>query len=206
MMNKIASVVGLLVVLWFGYAWLQPDEFQVERSIQIAAPPEAVFALVDDLEAWSDWSPWEKLDPDMEKEYGRVTRGPGAQYSWRGNDQVGEGSMEIVESLPTRHIVIALDFVTPFEAHNTAEFLFEAEGDGTRVTWLTSGENTIPLKLMSPVFDMDDMLGGQFEAGLEDLKRLAEGPGDGAVRGSPRPRAPATSVAGQRARFAHQAS
>jgi uncharacterized protein YndB with AHSA1/START domain len=150
------------------------SEFRIERSASIAAPPDKVFALIDDLRAWSVWSPWEKMDPALKKTYGGPRGGKGATYAWEGNKQVGSGRMEIAESSSPTRIVIALDFIKPFEAHNVAEFALAAKDGVTSVTWSMRGPSPFFWKVMGLFVDMDKMIGKNFEAGLADMKAAAE--------------------------------
>jgi uncharacterized protein YndB with AHSA1/START domain len=166
------SVVAIAAVLIF--AATRPDTFKVERSTGIKAPPDKVFALINDFPSWQSWSPWEGLDPDMKRTMSATTAGKGAVYEWDGNNEVGKGRMEIVESTPPSKVGIELAFFRPFEAHNRAEFTLVPEGDGTKVTWTMSGPMPYVSKLMTLVFDMDKMIGKDFEAGLAKMKSVAE--------------------------------
>lgn len=149
------------------------DTFRVERSTIIDAPPEAVFPQVDDFHRWVDWSPFERMDAAMEKTYEGPPHGKGAAYGWVGR-KAGSGRMEILTSEPSSRIVIRLDFTKPMVAHNTAEFTFERQGAGTKVTWAMYGPLTLMAKVMHVFFSMEKMVGPQFEEGLANLKRVAE--------------------------------
>ena len=162
-------VAGVLV-----YAWTRPDSFRIERTILVDAPPEASYALVQDLHRWTEWSPWEGVDPGMKRTYAGPASGVGASYGWEGNSKVGSGRMEITEAAPGAKLVLKLDFFTPMEAHNTAEFTFVREGGGTRVTWAMFGPSPFLSKLIGLVFNMDRMVGGMFEKGLASLKDRCE--------------------------------
>ena len=168
----IAVVVVLAGVLVF--AATRPDSFRIERSAVIKAPPEKIFAQVNELKSWTAWSPWEKIDPALKRSYDGPQAGKGASYAWEGNNDVGSGRMEISESVAPSKIVIRLDFLKPFAAHNTAEFTFTRQGDATSVTWAMFGPSPYVSKLMSLVFSMDRMVGGQFETGLANLKSITE--------------------------------
>ncbi len=163
------AAVGLL--LW--RASRRPDVFRIERSAVIRAPASQLHALVDDFRRWVDWSPWEGRDPALQRQYDGAPRGVGARYAWQGNRQVGSGAMAIVASEPGRRIALQLDFLTPFEAHNTAEFTFEPVDGGTRVVWSMQGPAPFISKLMGTVFNMDRMVGRDFERGLRQLGELA---------------------------------
>ncbi len=165
----VAAIAGVLI-----YAATRPDSFRVERSIAIQSPPDKVFGLINDLGAWQAWSPYEAKDPNMKRTLGATTRGQGAVYEWDGDRNVGQGRMEIIESVPSSRIAIKLDFLKPFEAHNTAEFTLASPGDDTRVTWAIFGPMPFASKVMSLFFSMDQMIGKDFEVGLANLKALAE--------------------------------
>ena len=152
----------------------RPSEFHVERSITIAAPPEAAFARVDDFHAWTTWSPYEKVDPQMQRSYEGPTSGTGAIYTWAGNDKAGAGRMKIERSDAPSRIDIELQFFKPFECTNTATFTFTPTPEGTKVTWAMDGQNNFVAKAASLVFDMDKLVGGDFEQGLASLKAQAE--------------------------------
>ena len=168
----IAILVVLVAILIF--ATTKPDNFRVERSTTIKAAPERVFALINDFQRWTSWSPYEKKDPGMKRTYSGAASGTGAIYEWDGDKNVGKGRMEITEATPSSRIVIKLDFLAPFEAHNTAEFTLQAQGDSTQVTWAMYGPANFISKLMSVFFSMDKMVGDDFAIGLANLKAAAE--------------------------------
>lgn len=148
------------------------DTFRYERSITIAAPPERIAPLVEDLHAWTRWSPWDKLDPAMERSYSGAEKGVGAAYAWSGK-KAGAGSMRITAATPAQ-ITLALEFLRPFKAQNTVEFTFTPSEGGTRVTWAMSGPRTFMSKLFGLFMNMEKMIGKDFEAGLASLKAAAE--------------------------------
>lgn len=147
--------------------------FEISRSTTIAAPRERVHGLIADFHRWRAWSPWEGVDPDLRREYGDVAAGPGARYAWEGNRKAGKGSMAITDADPGR-IDIDLAFEKPWKAHNDVVFTLEEAGGATNVTWTMRGENKGLAALFARVFNMDKMLGRDFEKGLAGLKRTAE--------------------------------
>jgi uncharacterized protein YndB with AHSA1/START domain len=176
-MLKTLAIIGVVVVVAIAgillYAATKPDSFRVQRVVLINAPPDKVFPLINDMKAWTAWSPYEKKDPAMKRAYGAVTAGKGATYAWDGDKNVGQGSMEIVESSPGK-IVLKLDFLKPFEAHNMGEFLLEPKGDSTSVTWAIYGPSPYMSKVVGTFMNIDDMIGRDFEKGLADMKAAAE--------------------------------
>lgn len=174
MFKKIVIVVVVIIAGILIFAATKPDTFRVQRAADIKAPPEKIFALINDFKAWPAWSPWEKKDPAMKRTYGAVTRGKGATYAWEGNSDVGEGSMAITESTPPSKLAMKLDFVKPFEGHNRVEFTLEPKGDMTNVTWAMQGPTPYFAKIIHVFINMDTMVGKDFESGLANLKAAAE--------------------------------
>ena len=174
MFETVAVILVVLIAGLLAYTSTRPDTFRVQRATTIKAPPETIFALINDLHRWTVWSPWEKKDPAMKRTHSGAPNGKGAAYAWDGNTDVGKGRMEIIESLPPRKVVIKLDFEKPFEGHNRAEFTLEPKGGVTTVIWAMYGPVSLMMKLMHVFFDMDRMIGKDFEAGLADLKAAAE--------------------------------
>lgn len=146
--------------------------FSTTRSTTVAASSEVVHALVDDFHAWTRWSPWEEMDPDLKRSYSGAQAGTGARYAWQGNNKVGEGSMEITGSTPER-IEIALEFLKPFKASNTTVFTLTPEGTGTRVDWTMSGERNLAFAVLGRLF-FDRAIAKDFDKGLAKLKAAAE--------------------------------
>ena len=174
MFNIIAIIVVVLIAALLGFAATRPDTFRVQRATSIKAPPEKIFALINDFHSWGSWSPWEKMDPTMKRTHSGAANGKGAVYEWEGNNKVGKGRMEIMDTSPPSKVTIKLDFVKPFEGHNIAEFTLEAKGDSTNVTWAMYGPNPYIAKLIHMFFNMDNMIGKDFETGLAKLKTVAE--------------------------------
>jgi len=178
MLLKIGIVVGGLVVIAVGAvlvaAAAKPNTFRVERMVTINAPPEKIFALMNDFRNFGAWSPYEKRDPEMKRSYSGPASGKGAIYAWDGNKNVGSGRMEILESTPPSKIAIQLDFSRPFEAHNHVEFTLEPGDGSTTVGWAMEGPVPFVAKIMHVFINMDRMVGGDFDTGLANLKLIAE--------------------------------
>jgi uncharacterized protein YndB with AHSA1/START domain len=170
-------IAALLISVLLAYASSKPDVFSVERSAVIAAPADKVFALINDFHAWQTWSPWAAKDLAAKAEFSGSPKGMGAGFAWDGNRQVGKGRMEIVESVPAERVAIKLDFEKPFEGHNKAVFTLAPDSGGTRVQWVMTGPMPLISKVMCSFMDMDKMIGRDFEAGLENMRRVAEGAG-----------------------------
>jgi uncharacterized protein YndB with AHSA1/START domain len=174
MLKIVLLVVVIAIVGVLALATVQPDEFRVERSARIKASPEKVYGLIEDLHRWSQWSPWERKDPAMQRSFSGPERGTGAKYAWNGNKDVGQGSMTITEATPSSRVAIALDFLKPFEGHNKVEFTLQPDGDSTHVKWKMSGPMPFISKVICLFVNIDRMIGKDFEAGLSNLKAAAE--------------------------------
>ena len=168
----IVLVVAIAIILIL--AATKPDRFSFQRATTVKAPPERIFLLINDFHQWGTWSPYENKDPAMKRSYSGAASGKGAVYAWEGNKNVGSGRMEILDASAPSKIVIKLDFFTPFEGHNTAEFTMLPQGDATNVTWLMYGPLPFMGKIMHVFINMDRMVGKDFEIGLANLKRLTE--------------------------------
>lgn len=173
-MLTIITLVAIVVVAILIYAATRPDNFRIERSTSIKAPPEKIFPLINSFHQWETWSPWEKVDPAIKRTYSGAESGRGAIYAWQGNKNIGEGRMEILESTPNSKLVIKIDFLKPFEAHNTIEFTLEPQGDTTKVTHAMFGRSPFISKVMGLFFNMERMVGPKFEEGLASVKAIAE--------------------------------
>jgi Polyketide cyclase / dehydrase and lipid transport len=147
--------------------------YEVTRSALIPAPPEDVFPLVNSFIEWTKWSPWENVDPELDRSYSGSDSGVGARYAWSGNRKAGSGTMEIVESDFPRTIRVRLEFIKPFKAVNPTSFTFEPAGGGTRVTWRMTGENKGLAKIFGLFMNMDKFIGADFERGLAALSAAA---------------------------------
>jgi hypothetical protein len=177
-MSEIIAVIAILLALAIAVVLIlalrKSDTFSVSRAASIHAPPEKIFAAISDFHQWRAWSPYEDRDPNLQRSYSGAASGKGAVYEWNGNKNVGTGRMEILEAPAPGKVVIKLDFLKPFEAHNTAEFTLLPRGDTTNVTWLMHGPAPLLSKVMQVFINMDNMVGKDFATGLANLKRITE--------------------------------
>ena len=170
----IAVIIAIAIAIVLILAATKPNTLLVQRATSIKAPADRIFPLINDFQQWRTWSPYENKDPAMNRSYEGAERGKGAVYAWDGNKNVGSGRMEILEASVPSKITIKLDFFRPFEGHNTAEFTMLPQGDVTNLTWTMVGPAVFMSKLMQVFINLDHMIGRDFEAGLVNLKKLAE--------------------------------
>lgn len=173
MIKKTVIVLAVLIAVLLIVASFQPDTMEVTRSATMAAPPAAVFAVVNDFRRWDEWSPWAKLDPEMKRTLEGPPTGVGAVYKWSGNNEVGEGSTTLVGSIPDEKIEMKLVFVRPFAGESDVRFAFVPEGDGAKVTWFMQSPQPFMAKLAGLFMDCEKMCGDQFLEGLANLEKAA---------------------------------
>jgi len=175
-MSPILLALLVIAILFVVIIAGRPDEFRVTRSATILATSEVVFARVNELRKWEDWSPWAMLDPNSKSTFEGPSSGIGSVMSWAGNKKVGEGRMTVIESRPSDLIRIKLEFLKPFKSTSTSEFVFKFVGNQTEVIWSMSGRNSFFSKIFCLFMNMDKMIGKDFEKGLANLKRVGEAP------------------------------
>ena len=174
MLKIIGIVVVVLVAAVLAMAMTKADSFRVQRKTSIQAPPDKIFPLINDFKHWGSWSPYEKKDPAMKRAFSGEASGKGAVYEWDGNNQVGKGRIEIIDTAAPSRVTIKLDMIKPMEGQNIVDFTLELQGGATQLTWAMRGSYAYMAKLMGLFCDMDKMIGKDFEAGLANLKTLAE--------------------------------
>jgi carbon monoxide dehydrogenase subunit G len=170
---KIAIIVVTIIAAVLIFAATRPNTIRVQRSITINAPAEKIFPFLNDFHDWNRWAPQDKEDPTMTRTYSGAANGKGAVSDWDSKGNAGKGRMTIIESSQPTHVVVQVDFVRPFAAHNVNEFILEP-GSSTRVTWTMQGSRLYIMKVMGIFVNMDRVMGKHFEAGLTNLKSAAE--------------------------------
>ncbi|MDH3306083.1 MAG: SRPBCC family protein [Acidimicrobiia bacterium] len=150
------------------------DTYTVQRSVSIDAPAASIYPHLIDFHRWTAWSPWEDLDPNLQRTYSGPDAGPGAIYTWSGNRKAGEGRMEVTEAAEPAKVVVAVDFLKPFKSSSITTIEMNENGEATEVTWTMSGPKTLMTRVMGIFTSMDKMIGPDFEKGLTRLKAVAE--------------------------------
>jgi len=148
------------------------SDFTLERSSTMPASPQAVYEQIVDFRRWQQWSPWEELDPDLQRIYSGAESGVGTVYEWSGNKKAGQGRMEMTEAMPSSRVVVALDFVKPFKSSNTTTFTLTPDGSGTRVVWSMTGPRPLLMRIFGFLINPEKMIGPDFEKGLAKLQRV----------------------------------
>jgi uncharacterized protein YndB with AHSA1/START domain len=166
-------VLLTLLILLAVIGLLLPSSARVERSIVVDAPAAAIFPHLNGMRAFHAWSPWSGMDAETRYRFEGPERGVGSRMTWEsGDSQVGQGSQEIIDSVPDRRVEMQLEFGD--KGNGTATFLLEPEGSATRVRWefhTVFGWDVLGryVGLM-----LDSMIGVAYEKGLKDLKSRVE--------------------------------
>jgi len=167
------AAVVVIVAAVLAYAATRPDRFQIRRSTTIRASADRIFPLINDLRAFNSWNPFEKKDPNGKGTYSGPPSGTGAGYAFD-SAKAGTGRLEIVDVAAPSRVTMRLTMVKPMNADNRVDFTLERQGDTTRVTWAMDGQVPFIGKVFHMFCDVDRMVGSDFEAGLADLKTVAE--------------------------------
>ncbi|MFM7332045.1 MAG: SRPBCC family protein [Brachymonas sp.] len=164
--------IALLAVL--AYAATKPDSYTVSRSQRINAPAELLHGIINTPREFEKWSPYSPRDPQLKNTYSGPASGVGARNDFAGNNQVGQGSVEIIRSTAPSEVAMRLIMVKPFAADNEVIYSLKPQGAATQVTWAMTAKNPYFAKVIGVFINMDKMIGGDFEVGLQKLKALAE--------------------------------
>jgi Polyketide cyclase / dehydrase and lipid transport len=178
--RRVLKTVALLALTALAalllFAATRPDVFRVQRTATIQAPTGKIHPLISNMRQFNTWNPYVRKDPNVKGSYRGPGSGPGSAYDFEGNQEVGKGSIEITESEPTVRVTMKLDMIEPFKGSNTIDFTLVPRGDATEVTWAMQGASPFVARLVGVFINMDRMIGRDFEAGLANLKAVAEKP------------------------------
>jgi hypothetical protein len=174
MLAYILVILAVLLVVFLIVASRRPDDLRVERSIAISAPPTLAFEQINDLRKWQEVSPYVKEDPAAKYTFAGPAAGVGSSLEWAGNSKVGTGRLTIIESRPGELVRFKFEFFKPWYCTNTTDFIFRPTDSGTEITWAMSMKNNFIAKASGLVMNMDKLMGEPYEAGLLNLKNLAE--------------------------------
>jgi hypothetical protein len=174
MLKIILIAIPVVLVIFLIIVALQPSDYRVTRSLAIGAPPEAVFPQMNEFKKWAAWNPWGKADPNIKLTYSGPASGVGANYSWAGNKEAGEGRATITESRPSESVRYKMEFLKPMSGTSEMEFTFKPQSNQTEVTMTVTGEKNFMARAFCLFVNMDTMIGGKFEKALADLKAIVE--------------------------------
>lgn len=173
MLIKIAIAVLVLIVGFLVYVSTRTGTFRYERSGVIEASAEQIFPYISQFSLGSQWSPYEKMAPEMKKSFSGQDGQVGSKMEFESRE-AGSGSLEMLKIVPNQAVDIKLIMTAPFKGENLVQYQLTPEGDGTRFTWIMSGDGGFMTKLMTVFIDCEKMIGDQFSTGINNLKNLVE--------------------------------
>ncbi|MDT0552328.1 SRPBCC family protein [Urechidicola vernalis] len=173
-MNTVLYIIIGIVALIFVLSVIAPKSYDVSRSIVINKPLAEVYNYLRFLEKQHEWSPWAEKDPNMEKTYTGTDGEVGFISAWVGNKDVGSGEQEITGLKENLEVSSQLRFLKPWKSTSDAYLRVSEIKEGTEVVWGFSGNNKFPISIMMLFMNMDKAVGGDFEFGLNKLKRTLE--------------------------------
>lgn len=175
-LKKILIGLAILITIPLILALFVKKDYAVQRDVTINKPEQEVFDYIKLLKNQDNYSKWNKMDPAMKKSYKGTDGTVGFVARWESdNEEVGWGEQEIKKITEGERIDFELRFIKPFEATEPAYMTTETVNDSlTRVTWGFSGHFKYPMNLMMLFMDMEEMIGGDLETGLNNLKTILE--------------------------------
>ncbi len=174
MAKKIGLLVVTVISVFLIYVGAKSPDYMISRQVTINAAAEKIFPHLNNQKLAEKWGPWLEIDPQAKMNYSGPDDGVGAKASWETQGQLGTGSATIVESIPNQRVTIRLEYTKPMQMSQISDYLVEAAGDKTVVTWRVTGQNNFLGRMMCVFIDMDKMMGTLFDKGLSKLKTVVE--------------------------------
>jgi hypothetical protein len=173
--KRILLGIGIVMALLLVTALFVKKEFSAEKEVTINRPNAEVFEYIRHLKNQDNFTVWARMDPNMKKEYRGTDGTVGFVSAWEGNSDVGKGEQEIIGINEGKRVDFELRFLKPFESTSPAYMATEAVSPTqTKVKWGMNGKMIYPLNIMGLFMNMDEMIGKDFETGLNNLKALME--------------------------------
>lgn len=171
---KIGIAVVIILVVFIGYVSTRDGKFRYERSGVIKASAEQIFPYISNFRMGEQWSPYEKIDLNMKKTFAGNDGQVGSTMEFEGNSNVGSGKLEMLQIVPNESVQIRLTMLKPMHGVNIIDYKLTAEPEGTKFTWIMTGEGGFMSKLMNVLIDCEKMVGDQFSQGINNLKTVIE--------------------------------
>lgn len=174
----IMIVLAAILIIWLVVAALISGDFKYEKSITINVPVEKVWQNTNTLKAMDQWSPWNRLDADMQKDWTGTEGQPGERMCWSSkNEKAGKGCQEIKKvDVAEKRIDTSIRFMSPYESEADTYVKVTAEGKGSKVTWGFTSQIPYPFTIMKLFMNMDGAIGKDYDKGLSSLKAISEKP------------------------------
>lgn len=168
-------VIGGIIALPVIFGLVTKKEVNLEDKIIINKPVEEVFGYVSHIKNQDNFSVWNRMDPDMKKEYRGTDGQVGFVYAWDSSKvkNVGAGEQEIASIEPNHSIDMELRFTRPMQDVAKARMTTKSLGPNqTEVMWGFYNRMKFPMTIMKPL--MTGMLKKSLNNGLQTLKAVME--------------------------------
>jgi hypothetical protein len=175
-LKRIIVIIAVILLLPLLIALFTKKEYAVEKEININKPKMEIFNYVKYLKNQDNYSKWAMMDPAMKKSYRGTDGTVGFVSAWESNkEDVGVGEQEIKKIVEGERMDFELRFFKPFEATDAAYMSLESISENeTKVKWGFNGKMSYPMNLMLLFMDFEEMIGGDLETGLKNLKSVLE--------------------------------
>lgn len=174
MVKKVLLGLGAIIAVFLIYVACQPAEYNIAREVAMNASPEVIFPYINDAKKMESWSPWMDMDPEAKMHFSGPTEGVGACTSWEGGKKLGTGKATVTESVINTSVTTKLEYTKPSHMTQEAEIRLIPSGPQTIVRWSVKGSNKFTCRVFCTFMNMDKMVGGTFEQGLNKLKGIVE--------------------------------
>ena len=168
-------VLKALIVVWvvvMVVGLVLPNEYEIRRSITIAAEQDTIHSYTEDLQQWTHWQPWVATDPSVKITLGEISKGSGASQSW--TSESGDGALLFTQSNLESGIHYDISFNNGANQAQARLTYTPVSYSETQVEWTMKGQIETPIFGAYLAFFMDSMVGPSFELGLFKLKKLVE--------------------------------
>lgn len=174
MLKKILLGVIVVIAGFLVYVAVQPADYLIAREVVINAKPESIFSHLNNSKKLNAWMPWADSDPNVKMNYSGPTDGIGATTSWESTGSMGVGRAVIIQSIANQNVKTQITYEKPMVMEQVSDMTLTAKNGGTAVKWSVVGKNSFMGRLFCTFMNMDKMVGGEFEKGLNKLKNIVE--------------------------------
>ncbi len=174
MLKKALLTVAVILGVFLVFIATQSPDYSISRQVVVKASPEKLFPYINNSKRTNEWMPWKESDPNVQMNYSGPDEGVGSTASWDSEGQMGTGKAEVIESKINESVKTKLTYTKPFPMTQMAEMNLNPQPDGTVVRWSVEGQNNFIGRIFCFFMNMDKMVGGEFEKGLNKLKSMVE--------------------------------
>jgi hypothetical protein len=174
----IGIIIGLagIIVLLLLIGFFVKKDYTVGKDVVIKKSKAVVFDYLRLLKNQNKFSVWGSMDPNMKTDFRGTDGTEGFVSAWESNDKnVGKGEQEILKIVDGERLDYEIRFIKPFKSTSWAYITTAGVDENqTRVHWEFNGKMKYPTNLMLLFMNMEKMVGGDLDKGLQNLKTILE--------------------------------